>query len=128
MEVRTGISLVSADNARLNLEQELSKPFGWDFAAVVQNQRHVWNGLFGRVEIETPDAREKTRFYSNFYRAMSGRNIWSDVNGEWIDPYGRVQKLANPDNVMLGCDALWNTFWNLNQLMNLVRRNGRRAG
>jgi predicted alpha-1,2-mannosidase len=120
IEVRTGISLVSVDNARQNLKKELSGPFGWDFAAVVQNQRKVWNELFERVEIGGPNAREKTRFYSNVYRAFSGRNIWSDVNGQWVDPYGRVQKLRNPENVMLGSDALWTTFWNLNPLMNLM--------
>ena len=120
IEVRTGISLVSVENARQNLKKELAKPFGWDFAAVVQNQRNAWNQLFDQVEIETPNAREKTRFYSNFYRALSGRNTWSDVNGQWIDPYGRKQKLANPENVMLGSDALWTTFWNLNQVMNLM--------
>lgn len=118
--LRTGISLVSIENARLNLQQELAGPFGWDFAAVVQSQRNVWNELLGRVEIETPDAREKTRFYSNFYRAFSGRNTWSDVNGEWIDPEERLQKLTDPNAVMLGGDAFWNTFWNLNQVMNLI--------
>ncbi|MGH7953574.1 MAG: GH92 family glycosyl hydrolase, partial [Limisphaerales bacterium] len=120
IEVRTGISLVSVDDARQNLEQELAKPFGWDFAAVVQNQRRVWNKIFDRVEIQTPDAREKTRFYSNLYRALSGRNTWSDVNGKWVDPYDRVEKLTDSDTVMLGCDALWNTFWNMNQVMNLI--------
>jgi predicted alpha-1,2-mannosidase len=117
---RTGISLVSVANARLNLEQELAKPFGWDFAAVVQNQRRIWNKIFDRVEIQTPDAREKCRFYSNLYRALVGRNTWSDVNGGWTDPDMRPQKLTDPDAVMLGSDALWTTFWNLNQLMNLV--------
>ncbi|MBI3851898.1 MAG: glycoside hydrolase family 92 protein [Verrucomicrobia bacterium] len=117
---RTGISLVSVANARLNLEQELAKPFGWDFAAVVQNQRRVWNQIFDHVEIQTPDAREKCRFYSNLYRALSGRNTWSDVNGEWTDPDERTQKLTDPDTVMLGCDAFWTTFWNMNQVMNLL--------
>lgn len=120
IEVRTGISLVSTANARLNLKHELAKPFGWDFAAVVQNQRNVWNNIFHRVEIQTPDARQKTRFYTNLYRALSGRNQFSDVNGQWIDPVGRVQRLPNPDGVMLSSDALWNTFWNLNQVMNLI--------
>ena len=120
IEVRTGISLVSIDDARLNLEQELARPFGWNFAAVVQNQRNVWNDLFNRIEIQTPDAREKTRFYSSMYRAFSGRNIWSDANGKWIDPFGRPQQLTDPDAVMLGSDALWTTFWSLNQLMNLI--------
>jgi predicted alpha-1,2-mannosidase len=104
----------------LNLEREMARPFGWNFAAVVQNQRRVWNQIFSRVEIETPDAREKCRFYSNLYRALVGRNTWSDVNGEWTDPDERRQKLTDPDAVMLGSDALWTTFWNLNQLMNLI--------
>lgn len=120
LEIRTGISLVSVDDARLNVEQELAKPFGWDFDAVVQNQRHVWNDIFDRVEIQTPDTREKKRFYSNLYRALSGRSTWSDVSGKWIDPFGRVQQLTDPNAVMLGCDALWTTFWNLNQVMNLI--------
>jgi predicted alpha-1,2-mannosidase len=120
VSVRTGISLVSQANARLNLDRELAGPFGWDFAKVAQNQRDTWNELLGRVEIETPDAREKARFYSNFYRAMAGRNTFSDVNGEWTDPEERPQKLQDPDAVMLGCDAFWTTFWNLNQMMNLV--------
>ena len=118
--VRIGISLVSLDNARLNLERELAGPFGWEFAAVVENARRTWNELLGRVEVETPDAREKTRFYTNLYRALAGRNTWSDVNGEWLDPEERRQKLADPDAVLLGCDAFWNTFWNLNQVMNLL--------
>jgi predicted alpha-1,2-mannosidase len=120
IQARTGISLVSAANARLNLEQEMAKPFGWDFAAIVQGQRRAWNEVFERVEIETPDAREKCRFYSNLYRALSGRNTWSDANGEWTDPDDRTQKLADPDSVMLGSDALWTTFWNMNQVMNLL--------
>ena len=120
VSVRTGISLVSVANARLNLQQELAQPFGWSFQAVVQNQRRAWNELLGRVEIESPDAREKTRFYSNLYRALSGRNTWSDVNGEWTDPEEHRQQLKDPDAVMLGGDAFWTTFWNLNQVMNLM--------
>jgi predicted alpha-1,2-mannosidase len=51
---------------------------------------------------------------------MCDRNIFSDVNGQWIDPEGQLQKLTDPDAVMLSSDALWNTFWNLNPLMNLI--------
>jgi predicted alpha-1,2-mannosidase len=120
VEIRTGISLVSVEDARLNLEEELAKPFGWNFDAVARNQRNAWNEIFNRIEIQTPEAREKTRFYTAFYRGLSGRNIWSDVNGKWIDPFGRPEQLADPNAVMLGSDALWTTFWSLNQLMNLI--------
>ncbi len=119
VQVRTGISMVSLENAAENLESEISGPFGWDFWAVVEWQKAAWNELLGRVAIETVDRREKVRFYTNLYRSFC-RNIWSDVNGEWRDPAERVQRVVDSDAVMLGCDAFWNTFWNLNQVWNLV--------
>ena len=53
------------------------------------------------------------------YRALC-RNLFSDVNGEWVSADEKVHKLSNPDHLALGCDAFWNTFWNLNQFWNLV--------
>ncbi|WP_303919019.1 GH92 family glycosyl hydrolase [Draconibacterium sediminis] len=119
VQVRTGISLVSIENAAENLENEITKPFGWSYEAVVENQKNSWNSYLSRIHIETDNRLEKVRFYSNFYRSMC-RNTWSDVNGEWIAPDETKQKFSNPDHLALGCDAFWNTFWNLNQFWNLV--------
>ncbi|MEJ7588350.1 MAG: glycoside hydrolase domain-containing protein, partial [Ferruginibacter sp.] len=71
-------------------------------------------------QITTNDRREKTRFYTNMYRALCSRNIYSDVDGRWVDATEKVQRLKTPGDVALGCDAFWNTFWNLNQFWNLV--------
>jgi predicted alpha-1,2-mannosidase len=119
VQVRSGISLVSIENAGENLAKEITGPFGWDYDAVVENQLKVWDSYFSRVEITTNDRLEKVRFYNNFYRSLC-RNTWSDVNGEWIAPDESRQKLSGPDHLALGCDAFWNTFWNLNQFWNLV--------
>jgi predicted alpha-1,2-mannosidase len=119
VQIRTGISPVSVENAGLNLQTELSEPFGWSFDAVRQHQADVWNDLFDRVRITTSDRMEKSRFYNNMYRALC-RNIWSDVNGEWVSTDKVVRKTDHPENVMLSCDAFWNTFWNLNQFWNLI--------
>ena len=119
VQVRTGISLVSIKNASENLKKEISDRFGWNFQAIVQNQKKVWNQLFNRVAITSNDRREKIRFYTNLYRSFC-RNVWSDVNGEWISPDEKKQQFSNPNHVALGCDAFWNTFWNLNQVWNLI--------
>jgi hypothetical protein len=120
VKVRTGISYVSTINAGKNLETEISKPYGWNFEAVRAYNVATWNDLFGRVKITTSDRREKVRFYSNMYRTICSRNTYSDVDGSWVDATEKVQKLIDPDAVALGCDAFWNTFWNLNQFWNLV--------
>ena len=121
VQVRSGISLVSVDNASENLLKEVSEPFGWDFEAVKQNQIDTWNELFDRISVKTDNRLEKVRFYNNMYRALCSRNTWSDINGQWRGTDGSVHRVADPQNdVMLGCDAFWNTFWNLNQFWNLV--------
>lgn len=119
VQVRSGISYVSVENASLNLETEISAPFGWDFEKVRSNQEQVWNDLLGRVSISSNDMREKERFYTNMYRSLS-RNTFSDVDGSWRDADENVNKFQDKDDVALGCDAFWNTFWNLNQFWNLI--------
>ncbi len=120
VQLRTGISYVSIDNARENLETEVTKPYGWDFDAVRSANVDTWDDLFRRLKITSNDKREKMRFYNNMYRSICSRNIFSDVNGEWIDADERLQKMDDPLSPALGCDAFWNTFWNLNQFWNLV--------
>lgn len=120
VQVRTGISLVSIANASENLKTEITDPFGWSFEAVENNQIAVWNSYFDRIKIQTNDRNEKIRFYNNMYRSICSRNTWNDVNGEWMSADGVKQRLKNPEHRVLGCDAFWNTFWNLNQFWNLV--------
>lgn len=120
VQLRTGISYVSIENAKENLNTEITIPFGWDFEAVRKNNVDTWNDLMQRVKVVSNDQREKMRFYNNFYRSLCSRNIFSDVNGEWRDADERIRKLVDSTSPALGCDAFWNTFWNLNQFWNLV--------
>ncbi len=120
VQLRTGMSLVSIANAYDNLTTEIIRPFDWDFDAVRNNQKNVWNDILNRVTITTTNRLEKIRFYNAMYRSICSRNIWSDVNGDWKGTDGAIHKLKGKDEVALGCDAFWNTFWNLNQFWNLV--------
>ena len=119
IEVKTGISLVSIEQARLNLDTEMNR-FGWDFDAARQNARDAWNSLLSKIEVTGGTEAERVKFYSNLYHAYVARTIWSDVNGKYVDPLGHVQQLRNPDSPVYGCDAFWNLFWNLNQLWTLL--------
>lgn len=117
--VRSGISYVDMAGASNNLSNEITEPFGWDFEAVRKHQSDSWNDILNRVQIYSNDYREKVRFYTNLYRAFC-RNTFSDTDRRWVDAAGNIQKLNDPDAVALGCDAFWNTFWNLNQVWNLI--------
>ncbi len=118
--LQTGISLVSIDQARLNLEKEMIEPYGWDFNMVRENARTVWNNLLSKIEVNGGSEIDKVKFYTNLYRSYVARAIWSDVNGKYRDPCEDIRQLNDPESPMLGSDAFWNTFWNLNQLWTLV--------
>jgi predicted alpha-1,2-mannosidase len=119
IKVKTGISLVSAEQARLNLNTE-TKPFGWDFDAAREHARNTWNDLLSTVKVEGGTEQNRIKFYTNFYRSYAARTIWNDVNGKYVDMNEQVCQLDDPAAAMFGCDAFWNTFWNLNQLWALA--------
>ena len=117
--METAISYVSTEQARSNLEIELGR-FNWDFDAACLSAKNVWNDILNRIKVEGGTETDKTKFYTNLYRAYSARTIYSDANGKYMDMCEKVQQLADSNSPVLGSDALWMTFWNLNQLWSLI--------
>jgi len=117
--IRTGISFVSMDQARSNLKTE-SAGFGWDFDALVKHNRSVWNNLLKTIEVKGGSETDKKKFYTNFYRCFTVKMIMSDANGKYTDACENMQQLPAGRKTMIGGDAYWNTFWNLNLLWSLT--------
>lgn len=117
--LQTGISYVSIEQARLNLNQEMN-PFYWNFEAARKSARDIWNNLLNKIKVEGKDELNKKKFYTNLYRSYCARSILSDVNGKYVDVCENVRQLTDPNSPVYGCDAFWNTFWNLNQLWTLT--------
>ncbi|WP_214070340.1 GH92 family glycosyl hydrolase [Mucilaginibacter sp. dw_454] len=117
--LRTGISFVSTDQARLNLKTEL-KGFDWDFDRLVKHNRDSWNNILKTITVEGNSETDKVKFYTNFYRCFSAKMTMSDVNGKYVDACENVQQLPADRKAMIGGDAFWNTFWNLNLLWTLT--------
>jgi len=117
--IKSAISYVSTEQARLNLDTEMGR-YKWNFNAVHKNARDTWNSLLGKIKVEGGTETDKMKFYTNMYRSYIARSIFSDVNGKWVDMCEKVQQLPDPGSPVYGCDAFWMTFWNLNQLWSLV--------
>lgn len=117
--VRSGVSLVDIAGARNNLKTELSTPFGWNFDQVVANSKSIWEEYLGRIDVETNDYLQKKKFYTNYYRALSAKAIWSDVDGRYRDEDERIRQLQDKKDAIVAGEY-WNTFWNNQQLFNLI--------
>ena len=117
--VRTGISFVSVENARLNLQEE-SRGLDWDFDRVVEQARDTWNDLLSRIEVKSDNPKDIEKFYTNFYRSFCGKNILSDVNGEFVDMCEQVRKLEEPAEYVISGDGFWGAQWTLFPFWTLI--------
>ena len=115
--VCTALSLVSIEQARLNMEAELA-PLGYDFDSVHKQTRQKWSDLLSKIEVKGGSEEDKIKFYTNLYRSYAGKQTWSDVNGKYVDACENVQQLTSGE--MYGGDAFWNSFWNLNGLWSII--------
>ena len=116
VEVRMGISYVSAENARRNLDAE--QPAGTTFDAIRTAAREQWNKDLGRIRVEGGTKEQQTVFYTALYHALIHPNLLSDVNGEYplMERAGTGLTEGERYTVFL----LWDTYRNLHQLMTLV--------
>jgi predicted alpha-1,2-mannosidase len=84
---RVGISFVSTDNARANLQAEQGTK---TFDEVRAGARGAWNGLLGRVAVSGGTDTQRRVLYSNLYHSLLHPNVFSDVNGQYMGFDARV--------------------------------------
>ncbi|WP_236973525.1 GH92 family glycosyl hydrolase [Membranihabitans maritimus] len=123
--LKVGISYVSVEQAKLNLESELDH---WDFEEAQQNSYDEWNAWLSRIEIEGGSKEQKVKFYTDLWHALLGRRIVSDVNGKYMDRRGDypiirqvdLNKEGKPKFPHHNFDAWWGSHWSLNILWSMA--------
>jgi putative alpha-1,2-mannosidase len=66
--VRVGTSFVSIEQARANLQRELS---GRDFQAVQDKLRAKWSEKLSRIQVSGATDEDKTRLYTAVYHTLA---------------------------------------------------------
>ena len=102
LEVKVGVSYVSIDNAKLNLEKEM---LAKNFDEVRSEANTTWENLLSKIMVDGSTEREKGLFYSTLYRSMLNPRLESDVNGEYKDNRGEIIKDA--DHAYYSNPAFW---------------------
>ena len=112
--VKVGISSVSIDNARKNLQQESPD---WAFNTVVADAQKAWNKELGKIDIQTDNASDKRIFYTGLYHTMTAPSVFNDVNGEYRGADG---KTYHGDFTPYTTFSLWDTYRAAHPLMTLI--------
>lgn len=139
--LQVGISFVSTDNARENLDAEQQ---GFDFEKVHAAARAQWAADLGRIRVEGGTPEQRCVFYTALYHSLIHPSVVSDVNGQYpIMEFGNPEaedsfrimtgkpgqaqrKLrergigTSYEGVRYSVFSLWDTCRNLHQLLSLV--------
>ena len=128
VNMKIAISYTSIDNARKNLLAECTS---WDFDAVRNESRQVWNEWLGKIDVKGGDADQKIKFYTDLWHVLLGRQKINDVSGDYpdrttgtregnfTDAVFKVKQVPKDSNGklrsnMYTSDAFWLSQWNLN--------------
>nr|WP_299073350.1 GH92 family glycosyl hydrolase [uncultured Allomuricauda sp.] len=115
VEVKIGVSYVSIENARENLEEETSNE---SFETVYEETLGEWNQILSKVKVEGGSEEDKINFYTGLYHTLIHPNTLNDFNGDY--PEINTGKIGNTTGTRYTVFSLWDTYRNLHQFMSLV--------
>lgn len=114
VELKIGLSFVSVENAKQNLEQEIGDK---SFSEIRKEGSQKWEKLLSSIQVKGGTDKQKEMFYSCLYRSFLWPALRSDVNGEFTDAKGNVDKA---DFNYYTEPSLWDTYRNKDVLLGLI--------
>ena len=115
--VQIGVSFVSCDNARRNLDAEQQ---GFDFDAVREAAGQAWESDLGRIRVTGGTEAQRQVFYTALYHALIHPSVLDDVNGEYPLMEGPGTGRVEAGHHRYTVFSLWDTYRNVHQLLTLV--------
>ncbi len=113
--LKVGISSVSIDGARKNLNAELP---GWDFDRVRNAAKEAWNNELSKIEIEGGTPEQQKIFYTALYHALIHPNIDMDVDRKFRSTNKKVYTATGFDDYTTY--SLWDTHRGLHPLQTII--------
>ncbi|WP_121353529.1 GH92 family glycosyl hydrolase [Flavisolibacter nicotianae] len=114
VELKIGLSFVSIDNAKQNLQQEIGTK---SFEEIRKTADQTWESLLSKIAVQGGTEKQRGMFYSSLYRAFLWPALRSDINGEYTDVKKKVVKASfNYYEI----PSLWDTYRNKLVLLSIV--------
>lgn len=105
IEVRVGISFISAEQAKRNLERDIP---GWKFEQAKAETRAAWNDALGAIQTAGGTERQRTIFYTALYRALCRMTDITE-DGKYFSGYDHAVHEAEGHDFYVD-DGLWDTY------------------
>ncbi len=115
VKARYGISYISAEQAKKNLEKEIPD---FDVERIAKNARYEWNKVLGKIKVEGGTENQKTVFYTALYRSHE-RMINISEDGKYYSAFDR--QVHDDGGVPFWTDDwVWDTYHALHPLQTIL--------
>lgn len=105
VNLRYGISFISEEQARKNLEREIKN---YDIDVIAQTGRDVWNKALGKIEVKDGNEEDRTVFYTSLYRCYE-RPVCLSEDGQYYSAFdGNVH--SDEGRPFYTDDWIWDTY------------------
>src|SRR6185437_13857517 len=115
VEVRIGMSYISVEQARKNLEQEIPD---WTFNRIEEQTKAVWDHALDGIQVSGGTRKQRTIFYTALYRSL-GRMTDITEGGQYFSGYDHHVHNADGHDFYID-DGTWDTFRSLHPLQLLL--------
>ena len=115
--VKVGISGVSIDGARKNLEAEIGNK---SFETIRTNTVQAWNKELNKIVVEGGSNDQKTIFYTALYHAMLNPNLYMDVDGKYRGRDLKIHQAKGFENYTVF--SLWDTYRAAHPLYTIIEQ------
>src|ERR1700739_2171170 len=113
--VKVGISAVSIENAKENLDHDIP---GWNFDGTLRKTQKAWNDYLNKIEVTSKNDSLLTTFYTALYHTAIHPSLYTDVNGQYR---GRDMKTPTAkDFSMYTVFSIWDTYRALHPLLTVI--------
>ncbi len=103
--VKVGISAVSAENAKKNLDFEIPN---WAFDSIRVASYEAWDKELSKIKVSGSSSANRETFYTALYHTMCAPTLFSDVNGQYRGGDGKVHTTSGFENY--STFSLWDTY------------------
>ncbi|MBL4592510.1 MAG: GH92 family glycosyl hydrolase, partial [Flavobacteriales bacterium] len=103
--LKVGISAVSIEGARKNLEAEAPH---WDFEKYLSDAKTTWIKALDKIKVKGGSEEKQEIFYTALYHSMIAPNVFSDVDGKYRGTDLKVHQ--SDDGPVYTVFSLWDTF------------------
>jgi predicted alpha-1,2-mannosidase len=117
VRAKVGISGVSAENAKLNLDAEIKD---WNLDRLKTNAKAAWNKELSKIDIKGGTKEQQIVFYTALYHTFLEPNIYQDVDGQFRGTDLKVHKADGFTNYTVF--SLWDTYRAYNPLMTIINQ------